>query len=355
MKRRRYDAPKRALDILGAAFGAVLAAPLIAATALVVAVKLGRPVLFRQQRPGRDGRLFEILKFRTMLEPDPALGRETEAERMTPAGHRIRSLSLDELPSLWNVLKGDMSIVGPRPLMVSYLRRYSARQMRRHEVRPGLTGLAQVSGRNALPWDARLELDVQYVDNRSLPLDISILVRTVGKVLRRDGITEDGQATMSDFYGPMPTEVELVDLSSAALQDSAWSSSRLLREGIALSRLPNLQAAGSARRSAEAEPRGRDWVAVDRSGEPRAMCGFTGMTPSSANIYLYLIPDRRDGMVGREAMQLLIARALSLGLRQLWVEAAPENVEARRLFADLGFVELSMDSDDTIPMNLSLV
>lgn len=197
--RTRYDAPKRALDASVAAVGLVATAPLQAVVALAVLAKHGRPVLFRQPRPGKDGRVFELVKYRTMLLPDAQ--RVSDADRLTPLGRFLRSTSLDELPTLWNVLKGDMSLVGPRPLLVQYLDRYSPEQARRHEVRPGITGLAQVRGRNGLDWDEKLALDVEYVDHRSLALDLRILWETVVVVLLRRGISADGHVTMAEFQG----------------------------------------------------------------------------------------------------------------------------------------------------------
>jgi len=197
--RTRYDATKRALDASVAAVGLVATAPLQAVVALAVLAKHGRPVLFRQPRPGKDGRVFELVKFRTMLLPDAR--RVSDADRLTPLGRFLRSTSLDELPTLWNVLKGDMSLVGPRPLLVQYLERYSPEQARRHEVRPGITGLAQVRGRNNLDWDDKFALDVEYVDHRSLGLDLRILWETVAVVLLRRGISADGHVTMSEFRG----------------------------------------------------------------------------------------------------------------------------------------------------------
>ncbi|WP_179517264.1 sugar transferase [Nocardioides perillae] len=198
---RRHDAVKRTIDLVVSTVALVLSAPLQAVIAVVVRRKLGSPVLFRQPRPGRDGEVFELVKFRTMLELDVQRGLVTDAERLTPFGALLRSTSLDELPTLWNVVRGDMSLVGPRPLLVQYLERYSPEQARRHEVRPGITGLAQVSGRNALTWDAKFAKDVEYVDNRSLRLDAAIVWRTLAQVFRRHGITADGDVTMPEFLG----------------------------------------------------------------------------------------------------------------------------------------------------------
>jgi lipopolysaccharide/colanic/teichoic acid biosynthesis glycosyltransferase len=197
---RAYDFVKRGLDIVAATAGLIVLAPVIAGTALAVRTKLGTPVLFRQARAGRDGRTFTLLKFRSMLDDRDAQGRLLEDEdRLTPFGSALRSTSLDELPSLWNVLRGDMSVVGPRPLLVHYLDGYTPRQARRHEVRPGITGLAQVSGRNSLEWDEIFELDVEYVDHRSAGLDLRILGRTIATVLKRDGISAEGHVTREAF------------------------------------------------------------------------------------------------------------------------------------------------------------
>ncbi|MFZ6991379.1 sugar transferase [Curtobacterium sp. RRHDQ66] len=192
---------KRLLDVVGAAVVLVVLAPLLGAVAVLVACHLGRPVLYRQPRPGLHGRTFTIVKFRSMLHVDPASGVVDDADRLTPFGAWLRSTSLDELPSLWNVLRGEMSFVGPRPSLCRYLELYDAEQARRHDVRPGLTGLAQVRGRNALPWPERLRSDVEYVDTQTLGLDARILARTVGVVLRREGITTPGHATSDTFTG----------------------------------------------------------------------------------------------------------------------------------------------------------
>jgi len=198
---RRYDVGKRAIDIIASLVGLLLTAPLQAGIAVLVARALGRPVLFRQQRPGRDGKPFVLFKFRTMREADEARDLITDLQRLTPLGARLRSASLDELPTLWNVLRGDMSLVGPRPLLMRYLDRYTPEQTRRHHVRPGITGLAQVSGRNALTWDQKFAADLDYVRRRNFALDLRILALTIRAVLRRDGISADGEATMSEFLG----------------------------------------------------------------------------------------------------------------------------------------------------------
>ncbi len=193
---------KRVIDLGLSALALLLLSPLLAVVALLVAIRLGRPVLFRQRRPGLHGEPFLLVKFRTMTDARTSEGALLpDEQRLTSFGRFLRSTSLDELPELWNVLRGEMSLVGPRPLLESYLDRYSAHHARRHEVRPGLTGWAQINGRNATTWDERLDMDVWYVDNRTLRLDVTILLRTVGAVVFRRGVTAPGHATMPEFKG----------------------------------------------------------------------------------------------------------------------------------------------------------
>lgn len=199
--RKPYDPFKRILDVVGAVLGLVLLLPVIAIVAVLVRAKLGSPVLFKQDRPGLHGTIFKLYKFRSMLDVDESKSLVSDAERLTSFGKVLRSTSLDELPTLVNVLRGDMSVVGPRPLLVEYLPRYSLEQARRHEVRPGVTGLAQVRGRNAISWARKFEFDVEYVDRRSLRLDAQILFETARAVLVREGITAEGHATISKFQG----------------------------------------------------------------------------------------------------------------------------------------------------------
>lgn len=197
--------PKRLFDTALAALALLLLAVPLCALAMVVRHKLGAPVLFRQVRPGLHGQPFEMLKFRTMTDARDAQGvLLPDALRLTPLGRWLRATSLDELPELWNVLKGDMSLVGPRPLLMEYLPLYSAEQARRHEVRPGITGWAQVNGRNAVSWEDKFRMDVWYVDHRSIWLDIKILWLTVHKVLAREGISAANEATTSKFTGGSP-------------------------------------------------------------------------------------------------------------------------------------------------------
>jgi lipopolysaccharide/colanic/teichoic acid biosynthesis glycosyltransferase len=193
---------KRLVDLLLVLPGSIVALPVLAVLAVLVRVNLGAPVLFRQQRPGMGGKPFTLIKFRTMTDARDAQGKLLlDADRLTPFGHFLRSTSLDELPELINVVKGDMSLVGPRPLLMQYLDRYTPEQARRHEVRPGITGWAQVNGRNALSWEQKFALDVWYVDHVSLALDLRIIGATMGKIIKREGISQPGQATAEEFMG----------------------------------------------------------------------------------------------------------------------------------------------------------
>ncbi|MBR2189232.1 MAG: sugar transferase [Eubacterium sp.] len=193
---------KRPADAMTAVFSLILLSPVLAATALLVRKKLGSPVLFTQERPGKNGKIFKLYKFRTMTDERDEEGNPMPDEvRLTDFGRRLRAASLDELPELLNILKGDMSVVGPRPLLVRYLPRYSARQARRHEVRPGFTGLAQVNGRNAISWEDKFEWDVRYVDSVSFAGDLRIIRDTVGVVLKKEGISSGTSETMEEFMG----------------------------------------------------------------------------------------------------------------------------------------------------------
>jgi len=198
---------KRAFDFAAAFCGLLLLAPLLLVVALLVRFKLGSPVLFRQKRPGLHGGAFEIYKFRTMTDQRDEQGEFLpDGVRLTSFGRFLRSTSFDELPELFNVLKGDMSLVGPRPLLMEYLPLYTPEQARRHEAKPGITGWAQVNGRNAIGWEEKFALDVWYVDQRSFLLDLRILWLTLAKVFRKEGISETGQATMSKFTGSPKSE-----------------------------------------------------------------------------------------------------------------------------------------------------
>ena len=198
-QQRPYDVLKRGFDVLLAIVLLVLTFPIQLVVAVLVAIKLGRPVFFSQPRPGKDSRVFTLHKFRSMKSVDETQGLVSDEERLTQFGMLLRSTSLDELPTLWNVVRGDMSLVGPRPLLVQYLAQYTNEQARRHEIRPGITGWAQVNGRNAITWEEKFRLDVEYVDSRSLVLDLRIVVKTFSAVIARRGITHAAHVTMTKF------------------------------------------------------------------------------------------------------------------------------------------------------------
>lgn len=202
-----YDRVKRLADALAALVGLIVLSPVFVLVAILVRIRLGSPVIFTQERPGLNAEIFKLYKFRTMRNIDEGAGFVSDEQRMTSFGRALRSSSIDELPTLLNVLKGEMSVVGPRPLLVRYLARYSPEQARRHEVRPGVTGLAQVSGRNSLSWAEKFVLDVKYVDSRSLGVDLHILYRTFRSVARREGISQTGRATVDEFRGDDGGEV----------------------------------------------------------------------------------------------------------------------------------------------------
>ena len=195
-------AVKRAIDIVCSGIGLIVLSPILVIAAILIRKNLGSPIFFTQDRIGKDGKVFKMIKFRTMLDATDKYGNQLpDEERLTSFGKLLRSTSIDELPELVNVFLGDMSLVGPRPLLVEYKDLYSTEQWRRHEVRPGITGWAQVNGRNTLDWKSRFKLDVEYVDSFNLLMDVKILFMTVGKVLKRDGISQDGHVTMEKFNG----------------------------------------------------------------------------------------------------------------------------------------------------------
>lgn len=204
-----YPFVKRCIDIVGAGLGMIVLSPFLVTIAIAVWVRLGKPVLFKQMRPGLNAKPFYMYKFRTMTNVKDDRGNLLpDEQRLTRLGNFLRSTSLDELPELFNVLKGDMSLVGPRPLLMQYLARYTPEQARRHEVQPGITGWAQINGRNAITWEEKFALDVWYVDNRSLLLDMKILAITVVKVFKREGISAVGEATMPEFMGIKEPDIQ---------------------------------------------------------------------------------------------------------------------------------------------------
>ena len=211
MRGRVYTPIKRVIDVAVSGSLLILLAPLLLAAAVAIYASMGRPILFRQARPGLNGEPFTLVKFRTMKAGDAS-----DADRLTNTGRLLRSTSIDELPELWNVLKGDMSLIGPRPLFVKYLPLYSEHQAKRHSVRPGITGLAQVNGRNLLDWDKRLDMDVAYAENPSLVIDLRIAGQTVVQVAKRSGISAEGEATMPHFTGSTKPVVASLDTSGGA-------------------------------------------------------------------------------------------------------------------------------------------
>ncbi|MCU4295655.1 sugar transferase [Brevibacterium permense] len=218
-----YHIAKRMLDIIAALLALVVLSPIFIVVAVLVVALLGSPIFFTQQRVTKGEKVFRLWKFRTMLNTDPARGLVTDAQRMTRFGRLLRSSSLDELPSLWNILHGEMSFIGPRPLPTHYLPHYSPQQRRRHLVRAGLSGSAQVSGRNHVHWDDRFDLDVDYVDTVSLALDLRIIIRTIGIVLRADGISQDGEATADNFGGTLKSDLLVFDDEVRSERTRSWS------------------------------------------------------------------------------------------------------------------------------------
>lgn len=220
-----YPLLKRCIDIVGAGLGLIMLSPVLAIVAVIVRIHMGPPIFFKQIRPGYKGKPFEMVKFRTMSNKRDNQGNLLpDEQRLTSLGKFLRKTSLDEFPELFNVIKGDMSLVGPRPLLMQYLERYAPEQARRHEVKPGISGWAQVNGRNAIGWEEKFALDVWYVDNCSLWLDIKIIAMTIGKVFRLEGISAQGAATMPEFMGnykqEIYNEVHQGALQAAAVKDN---------------------------------------------------------------------------------------------------------------------------------------
>lgn len=351
MKHPAYEHLKRSIDIIGAVTGLLLLCPVHLAVAVVVRHKLGRPVLFTQSRPGKDGKDFRMI--RSMTNPDETRGLVTNEQRMTPFGRKLRSSSLDELPSLWNVLRGDMSLVGPRPLRRDYLSRYNARQAKRHEVAPGLTGLAQIMGRNNISWDERLEYDVQYVENRSLRLDLRILWLTIARVVQRGGIEGDGMAAMSAFMGSADTsDLNELDLDEKWLDVRvSWLRSDSVRKGVSLSFTPELAAMRGWFDQVKIDAGRRDWVYTTAEGTPVSMCGLSGIGTPDLSLYIYVNPEHQRQGYGRASMQKLIMRAESFGAYRLHLDVKSSNFPAISLYRSLGFV----DDAKRFPEKLSLV
>jgi lipopolysaccharide/colanic/teichoic acid biosynthesis glycosyltransferase len=309
-----YDALKRATDVLIAGTALVLLSPVMLATAAMVRAALGGPVLFRQSRTGLHGEIFEALKFRTMLDTDPARGLVEDEERLTRFGRLLRASSLDELPGLLNVLRGDMSLVGPRPLIPQYLERYSEDQERRHDVLPGLTGLAQISGRNSLTWDDRFDLDLHYLRIRGPWTDLRILAGTIPKVLRSEGVTEQGGATMTIFFGPRRIGDHEIRPADARAGGAGTAPSR--------------------------------WEVVERdSGAVVALCRM-GVDAGVAEMRVRVVPGSRDpGLVRARGVEMLsgLARERRATLARLVV--GTEESQGAPLPTRLGFRPVASPPD----------
>jgi lipopolysaccharide/colanic/teichoic acid biosynthesis glycosyltransferase/ribosomal protein S18 acetylase RimI-like enzyme len=355
---RPFLIAKRFVDIVVSASGLVISAPLQVCIALTVLVSMGRPVLFLQRRPGKSGKVFYLIKFRTMLQPNPERGLITNEQRMTTVGSILRSLSVDELPSLWNVFKGDMSLVGPRPLREAYLPRYSKHHAKRHLVRPGVTGLAQVSGRNNLSWDQRLDLDVHYVENMSLALDMSILLRTVRAVFVREGISGEGQATMGEFLGS-GEELETRRLSHSDLSERVrWLRHPDVRAGITIKFWPELKTTVDWFEHANNLVTRRDYVCTVRSNKDKrvSMFGFTNMIGDSAEFYIYVNPDFLGFGYGNRTMVQALKTAEQIGLSHVRLETKKSNMAALNLYLRYGFrVSESIENDTKYVMMIDLV
>ncbi|RJN31597.1 sugar transferase [Nesterenkonia natronophila] len=326
LRQRLNDALKRTVDAVGAGVGLIVLSPVIGAVWLSVRIKLGSPVFFNQPRLGRDGRVFTLYKFRTMLEPDPDHGVITDHQRMTPFGRRLRAASLDELPTLLNVLKGDMSLVGPRPLLPEYLPRYTAHQARRHEVRPGITGLAQVNGRNQLGWEERFDLDVEYVDRHNLFLDVALMARTVLRVLSRTGVEGEATVAMAEFLGSTPDD---------GLTEQVWSEhwrdlrDRWQQEALAA----DIHGAGSGFTDGT-----RYWVYLNEEHLPVGIGGLAGLGNLHLDASVVMNPDHQDDEVFQAVLNRLMNRGRALEARRIALRMPGDNRAHCDLARNLGFV-----------------
>lgn len=329
-------AAKRVFDCIGAGIGLVVLAPVFAALWLIVRIKLGSPVIFAQQRPGKDGELFTMLKFRSMLEEDPARNLVTDDQRSTVFGRRLRATSLDELPTLVNVLKGDMSLVGPRPLVVEYLPLYSQHQARRHEVRPGITGLAQVSGRNQLSWEDRFNLDVDYVQRHNLVLDLKILAQTFGRVFLKSGIEADGISTMTMFVGAPPEDGLIEQLMSDRWHrhGQTWQQDP---RAVTISALNTQQSVAA-----------RQWVYLHDDQTPVAVCGLSGLGSQQLSASLLINPQYQNHQLVDALLKRLIHHGRSFDAQRLTLRLPAKHRVLYRNVERLGFVAStnSLNSDN---------
>ena len=338
---------KRLLDILVSASALLALSPVLAVIALLVRWKLGSPVLFRQVRPGITARPFEMVKFRTMTDGRDAEGRLlSDAERLTPFGRFLRSSSLDELPELWNVLKGEMSLVGPRPLLRKYLPYYSRRERRRHEARPGITGWSQINGRNTTPWDRRLELDVWYVENRNLWLDLKIILATIGKILKRSGLIDDPRSAMKDLH----VEREHILEIRAPTSDEIEAAGCLIRETYdpALVAHTIIASPGFPRFLRDVQGRSDVIMGLFRSGE---LAGVFQAREIDGKLHLNNFAIRADEQGWGCADILLDAfHSIAAGRRtELFVDS--RNPVAARLYARHGYREAGVLNFKTVELD----
>ena len=319
---------KRAIDILGASLGLIVLAPIMIVLAILIRIKLGAPVIFSQLRPGKDGELFTMWKFRSMLEEDPANGLLTDDQRMTSFGRRLRATSLDELPTLINVLKGDMSLVGPRPLNVEYLPLYSPEQARRHNVRPGITGLAQVTGRNALSWEARFDLDVHYVDHHNVWLDLKILAQTVARVFAKTDVEGELISTMTMFVGEPPCD----GLTEAPLDDhwqDLWTSWQRSPAALKIGDFDGLDAHTT-----------RHWVYLDDRAIPVGIAGLSGLGGPQLHASIVLGPNHHTTMALEALLNRLLYHGKSYDAHRIFLRLSDTSREFFEIVQLLGFVPL---------------
>lgn len=347
MGANRYLVTKRALDFTAAGILLVLLSPMLGVIAIIVRVRLGSPVIFTQKRPGRDEEVFTLYKFRTMAVPNPARGLVSDLERMTPFGQILRSASLDELPSLWNIFKGEMSFVGPRPLLVAYLPRYSPQQRKRHVMCPGLTGLAQVNGRNLLAWDDRLCLDVEYVARVSFRLDVWILLRTVAVVLRKTGISQSPEMPMEEFFGPMAFST--LELNPAYGNQVMQGVGMMpgVEEPQDIEMMPGFICGEDQHwlTQGSSDSGCYKWVALDPvSSTILAVCGVRVMDEQVADHHvadLHVAVLQAGGdeaeVIGFQTLSMVTARALALGVGQLRVTCTKTNGLMMVLLLKFGF------------------
>lgn len=328
--RTRRDMTKRTLDILGATVGLIVLAPVLVMLWAVIRIKLGAPVIFAQERPGKDGEIFTLLKFRSMLEENHATGQITDDQRMTPFGRRLRATSLDELPTLLNVLKGDMSLVGPRPLNVEYLPLYTARQARRHEVRPGITGLAQVNGRNALTWPQRFELDVYYVEHHDLRLDLKTLIRTVTRVFATADVESELITTMPIFVGAPPEDGLTEERMSPRWHElrTAWSSSA---QTVKIGDYQHLEL-----------PNTGSWVYFDEHQTPIGVTGLAGIGSTQLHASILLAAEHEGPDAVEALLRRLIYHGKSYDAHRIFIRLSAPNRELYQVTKHLGFVPLDL-------------